>query len=74
MSIELIGIAITGAISTVDLLVNCFQIAMSGSCSIRCCGSEIKHLDTEANLVDLTRRMSTGKNEHPTEEKSEPEK
>lgn len=63
-----IGILVTGIISGLDLLVNGFALCMSGSCSIKCCGSEVTHQDTEAELVDLTRRMSVPKNRTTNDE------
>ena len=59
VSVELVGIIITGAISICDLGLNTFSLCLSGECRVKICGHEIEHKDTEANLVDLNRRFSS---------------
>lgn len=66
VSAELVAVIITASISSLDLIINAISLCMSGKCVVECCGNKIAHEDTEANLVDLARRMS---NPPPPEQK-----
>jgi hypothetical protein len=66
MAIELIAIVITGAISLIDVFVNCFGLVMHGHCVSSCCCCTFEHdeePDNKPELVvsDSIRKMFTKK-------------
>lgn len=58
MSVELVAIVITGVVSGIDLVVTCVGMIMNGTFECNCCGMRVKHSDTEADLIEMNRRMS----------------
>jgi hypothetical protein len=49
MTIELVVIVITGCISFLDVLVNCFSVMMSGHCNSSCGCCSFQHDEESEN-------------------------